>query len=279
MSFIFPALAALLQASSFTIDKIAFRAKKINYLNFTALGFAFLFLFNLLLWLALKPGFGALTPASISLLLVSTSILIATNLLFYRALKKEKLAEMQTLALVSSIPLVLLSFFAFPDEKNPLSLALALLASALLVWSHWEKKHFHLAKKSYQFLLWAIFVMPFAALLTKILLNSFHPITLQLYRDTLVALILIPVLAKRAQRPALSTTALIALSSLLSSIAGVLYLFGFKTLGVIQTVLIFSAEPFLVYLSAILLLKEKIEKKKLVAFSALVILIALSQAI
>lgn len=281
MSLVFPIAAAILQAASSTIDKITLSIKKVNFKTYNGISFPLIFIFTLIIFFIFKAPLNANLFAGKYLWLLAISIIltIGTNLLFYRALKSDLLSEMQTISLLQQIPLILFAGFLFIEERNFLIISLALLAAVSVIWSHWENHHFKISKKTFPFLLWAITLAPLNGILSKILLEIWNPISLELIRNGVIALIFIPLFYKNIKKVPKKAIPLLLLTNFLTTIAWILYFFSYQKLGIIYTILIFSLQPLLVYFASISLLKEKINWKKLTAFIIIIISIITAQII
>ena len=191
---------------------------------------------------------------------------IFTNLIFYRTLDTEKVSEVETLSLLGQITLIIFTSFIFASERNFLIIFLALLCSASVVWSHWRKDHFQVAKNTKLYLLWTILISPFGMIITKVLLETWNPISLELVRGGFVALLFGPLYLRFERKASPKALLLLVATNILTTVAWILYFFSIQKLGVIETVLIFSIQPLLVYFVSISLLKEKLHWKKFVSF-------------
>ena len=279
MNFLYPISSAILQAASATLDKVTLSIKRVTYKTYNGISFPLIFIFTLIIFLILKPGFPQeiFSLKIIILILISVVFMIITNLLYYKALKNDHLSEMQTYSLISNIPLILLAGFLFIEERNFFIIILSIIAAAALVWSHYERHHLAISKKTLPYFLFAILLSPFAGIINKVLLESLNPITLQLIRDCLIALCFIPIFFKNIKSVPKKAIIFLILLNAFTTVAWILYFFSYKYNGIILTVLIFSIQPLLVYLASIIFLKEKIHWKKLAAFVIILIAITLSQ--
>lgn len=279
MSLIFPVGAAILQATSFTLDKVILSIKRVTYKTYIGISFPLIFLFTLIIFLIFNPplNFNLFEGKYLWLLLLSIFLIIGSNIIFYRALKHDLLSEMQTIGLLKEIPLIIFAAIIFIDERNFLVIFLALIASASIIWSHWENHHFNVAKKTFPFLLWTIIIAPFAGIISKILLEIWNPISLELIRNGIIAIIFIPLFFKNIKLVPKKAIPFFLLTNLLTTIAWILYFFSYQIMGIVQTILIFSLQPFLVYLSSVFFLKEKFHWKKFTAFIIILVAIILSQ--
>ena len=122
-------------------------------------------------------------------------------------------------------------------------------------------------------------IAPFGGIISKILLKTFDPISLQLIRDFIIAIVFIIIFLKSIKQTPKKAYLPLILTNILTTIAWILYFFSYQKLGIIYTVLIFSLEPLLVYLTSIFLLKEKINLKKIIAFIIILLAIGIAQVI
>ncbi|MBI2630007.1 DMT family transporter [Candidatus Pacearchaeota archaeon] len=279
MSFITPVVSALLQASSFTLDKVIMSAKKVTYKNYIGLSFPLIFIINLIIFLIFRPELSPRLFAGkfLFLVILSISLSIIINLIFYKALKSEKLNEIEMISLLGSIPVIILTSFIFESERNFMIIILALISSSAIIWSHWRKDHFQIAKKTWAYLLATLIISPIGAITSKILLAEWNPMSLELVRSFFLAVIFSMFFFKSIEKTGAKTFLLLVITNILTTIAWILYYFSYKTNGVIETVLIFSLQPMLVYLASFILLKEKFHMKKFIAFVIVLASITLSQ--
>jgi len=281
MTFLFPILAAILQAGSFTVDKVVLSIRRINFKTYTGVSFPLIFLITLVIFLIFRP------PLSLDLfagnlwwlLLISIGMTVATNLIFYRALDDDRLGEIQTLNLLSNIPIIIFSSVIFANERNFAVIIPALVASFVVIWSHTENHHFKIARHTLPFLVWSLSIAPIGALISKALLGSWNPISLELVRSGAVALILGPLFFKYASKISFKAFLLLLATNILTSIAWILFYFSYQRSGIIHTILIFSLQPLLVYLAAVFFLKERLQWKKTLAFAIVLLSIGIAQII
>jgi len=279
MSFLYPLGAAVFQAASATLDKVALSIKGVSYKTYTGVSFPLIFLFTLIIFLIVRPAFvlESFTSRIIILIVISAFFSVVTNLLYYKALKHDLLSEIQTFSLLSNIPLILLSAVIFLEERNPILILLSVICVIALIWSHYEHHHFKISKDTLPYFIWIILIAPFGGIILKIILQNIDPISLQLIRDGIMALIFIVLFFKNIKRVPKKAYFPLILTNILTSIAWILYFFSYQKSGIIYTVLIFSIQPLLVYITSIFLLKEKTNAKKIIAFVIILICIGAAQ--
>jgi drug/metabolite transporter (DMT)-like permease len=274
-------LAAVLQAASFTCDKAILNIRRISYKTYTAVSFPLLLLFDCAIWAIFRPrlDWGLLDGQIGVLVIASILTLVVTNLLYYRALKEDQLSEINVVSLTAAIPVILVNGLIFADERRLAIVVPALVAALAVVWAHWENHRLHFAKHTPSFLLWLWFTAPLNAAAAKVILHTWSPITLELVRDGVMALILLPLFHASIKRiPARGWWLLLATNALSSS-AWMLYFLGYQRIGVIASALVFSLQPLLVYFAGVVILKEPFAPRKFIAFLIVLASIAVSQLI
>src|SRR3989338_3891203 len=202
MNAFLPLLAAVLQASSVTLDKAILRMRRVDFREYTGVSFALLFLLTPAAFLIVRPPFPlTLLGGSMGfLILASSGMTVVTNIAYYRALDHDRLQEMETLGLLAAIPTIVGSGILFSDERNPAVLVPALIAAIAVIWSYWERHHFAIARRTLPFLLWALAAGPAQAAVLKILLASWNPISLELVRSAITAAVF-GMLFRQSMRP------------------------------------------------------------------------------
>lgn len=279
MNSLFPILAAVLQAGSFTIDKLTLSIKQVTYKTYTGVSFPLIFAVTFVIFLIFRPPLNSeFFKGNLGLLIFASIILsIITNLIFYRALDDDKLGEIETLDIFSRVTIILFSGLIFTDERNLFLIIPALIASLAIIWSHWEHHHFKIARYTLPFFLWSIITAPIAASISKILLQSWHPISLEFVRSGALAIFLGPMFFKYSKHVPIKALHLLILTNILTSIAWILFYFSYQRSGIVYTILLFSLQPLLVYFSAVFFLKEKFILKKALAFVIVLASITIAQ--
>src|SRR3989344_2306031 len=120
MGFLFPITAAVLQAISFTLDKVVLSLKRVNFRTYTGASFPISFAVNVVLFFIFRPLFPADWFSGYYgwLLLSAIATGLLMNILFYRALDHDKLGEIETLSILNTIPVIIVSGLLFADERN-----------------------------------------------------------------------------------------------------------------------------------------------------------------
>ena len=281
MNFIFPILAALLQAGSFILDKVVLSIRRVSFKTYMGVSFPLIFIITLIIFLIFRPPLSMeLLSGNLRwLLLISIGMAIITNLMFYRALDDDGLGEIQTFDLLHNIPIIIFASVIFSDERNFIVIIPALVASLAVIWSHWEHHHFKIMKKTAPYLVWTLIAAPFGASISKTLLDNWNPISLELVRSGALAIIIGPLFFRFASKIPLKGFLILLGTNVLTTVAWILFYFSYQRSGIVYTILIFSIQPLLVYFASLLVLKEKLHWKKAVAFAVVLVSIIIAQVI
>lgn len=276
---LFPIAAAVLQAVSLTIDKFVLSIKRMEYRKYTGVSFPLSFFVNLALFFIFRPLFPDGWFEGYYGWLLAAAIMIGffTNILFYRALDHDKLGEIETLSLLNTIPVIIVSGIIFTDERNFAVLLPALAASAAVVWSHWERHHIKIARDTLPYFLWLLAIAPVSAAISKELLSVWNPIALEMARTGVLAAGFLFVFRNAIAKVPPRALRLLILTNILTTVAWALFYFGYQRLGIVHTLLLFSLQPFLVYIASIFILKERPLWKRSVAFAIVLISIGVAE--
>lgn len=281
MNALIPALAALLQSASFTMDKAVLRLRRVDWRTYTTVSFPLLFFFDAVMFIAFRPPLSwELFAGTIGLFVLATvAISFVTNALYYRALDADYLHELLPWSVVFHIPTLLVTSLLFADERRWAVLIPALVASVAAVWTSMENGSLKIHRKALPFIGWMLVSAPVGTALVKVVLETWHPITLEFVRDGLLAAAFmafyshrVQVLGPRAWRFLLATNAL-------SAVAWVLFYTSYQEFGVVFTLLLFSLQPLLTYFMSALFLKEPVTRRKFVGFLIIVASIAAAQVL
>lgn len=281
MGFLFPIVAAFLQASSVTLDKFVLSLHRIDFRAYTVISFPLSFLVNLALFFIFRPSIPdtGLEGYYGWLLLGSIAIGFFINILFYRALDHDKLGEIETLSLLNAIPVIIISGILFADERNFTMLILALVASGAIIWSHWERHHIKIAHNTLPYLIFSLSLAPVSAAISKELLAIWNPIMLELLRTGVLAASFLFIFRNAITRVSGQALRLLIITNILTTVAWILFYFGYQRLGIVHTLLLFSLQPFLVYMSSIFILKESPSWKRTVGFAIVLVSIGIAELV
>jgi drug/metabolite transporter (DMT)-like permease len=268
MSPIAPLIAAFLQSGSTLLDKAILRIHGVGSSVYLGLGFPILFVVSALIFIVVSPPFSFALFAGVPgiLFMLSCAALVGGNFLNYRALQADEVQEVQIVDLLHRVPVLVVSSLLFADERDPFTLVATLVASMAVFWSHYEHHHFRMRHKTIVLLAYVLIVTPFSAAMWKTLLYTWHPVSLELARNAVLALVFGAMYRNAITHVPGRVVGLLFLTNALTAVAWILFAFGYQTVGIVHTMLLFSLQPFLVYLGALFFLKEKFHPKKFIAF-------------
>ena len=279
MSALFPILAAILQAGSFTLDKVILSLRHVGFRAYVSISFPLIFLVNLAIFSIYRPPLsGELFSGALGwLLAASVALSVATNFIFYRALDADALGEIQTIELLPAIPVLLFSSALFADERKFAVLIPALIASSAIIWSHWERRHFRIARNTLSFLLWSLAIAPVGSAISKTLLAAWHPISLELVRSGGIMALLSPFYLRHTRGVPLPAFRFLLATNVLTTVAWILFYTSYQRSGIVYTLLLFSLQPLLVYAASVFLLREAFQWKKAAALGVVLVSIGVAQ--
>lgn len=263
-----PIAAAALQAGSFVLDKTILSMRRVSERTYLGASYPIMFVIALALFAVFRPPLSVDMVRGPIFYVLAASIIISIiqNLIFYQALHADRLTEVETVSLLKNIPLAIFAALIFPEERNIAVLIGAVFATGAIFWSHYEHHRFNMDAHTFTFTLWIIIFAPLGAILTKILLETWHPISLELVRIGASALILGPLFMRDERSITPKAFVLLVLTNTLTTVAHVLYSASFQVAGIVYTTLFFSFEPLLTYFGALVFLREKFYAKRFVAF-------------
>ena len=279
MDIFFPIGASVFQAFSLSVDKAILSLKKVSSRAYLGVSFPVTALITFFIFLIFRPELSLemFSGKYFWLILFSITLTLGSNLLFYKALRSDYLIELQTIDLLKNIPVIILASIVFSDERNFLIVFLALIAVFSLVWAHWEKGHFRIAKKTMPFAFWVFFVSPVNMIIAREILKTWSPISFQLVINGSIGLLFLYSFSKDVKKINKSVIPWFLVTNFLTTVAWILYFFSYQISGIVFTVLVFSIQPFLVYLISLFFFKEKFNWKKISALLIILITIIISQ--
>jgi drug/metabolite transporter (DMT)-like permease len=281
MNALLPLIAAVLQATSFTLDKAVLNLKRVDYRRYVLVSFPLIALFSIILWLVVQPplDWASLEWTTWGLLAIMVADIVLANFLFYRALQSDWLNELELWMLTFRIPAILVVAFFFTDERDPLIIILSLISAFVVVWSHRDHTRLRIRRRTAPYVIWGLIMTPIAAVVIKKLLTTMDPVSLELARMVPVAVIFW-LLYHTAMKPIGSRSwAMLVATNVFTFTAGVLLLFGYQSFGIIYTGLIFAISPLLVYAFSLIFLGEPFDRRKFIAFLVVLACILVAQVV
>jgi len=274
--FYIPIIGAVLEGAGNIIDKKIVITHKIDYKNCTVYGFLALVLVMLPLifffW-EIKPEAYSIRNLLIFIAVVLFSIL--ANLLAFFSLKRKNLTELEPIRLMQPLFVVLLAFIlsfffaAYYTERKYSILILALIASIALIASHVRKHHLVLNKYIIAAVLGSFF-FAVELVISKAILPYYSSLTFYFLRCLLIFLITAFIFHPKISSIKNKTKLLMLLSGVIWVAYRWILYYGYLTLGVVFTTILFILSPIFIFLFARIFLKEKILLRQIIA-SAIII--------
>lgn len=256
-----PAILASLGAAAETAGTILEKRilKKINFKAYQTYGFLAIVLVIIPFMLFGFWGVSAAAWQAKNLAILVFVILasVAANYFTFFALKRENLTEFEPLRLFQPLFVILLAFIVYISERQtPLNVIIpALIASVALIFSHITKHHLKFNKYAVATLL-GCFFFALELVASKAILWYYNPLSFYLVRCFFVFIFSLILFKSK-----LSSTKGLKSNMILIGAIWVFYRFllytGYNLYGVIFTTLMFILAPVLIYISAIIFLKEK----------------------
>jgi len=195
------------------------------------------------------------------------------NILFFTALRKKKLCEVEPIMLLSTPMTIVLAMIIFPGERSVTLLIISAIAVVALLVSRFEKKHLDFDKYSWMIIGFDI-LCAFEAILVKDLLVVMNATSLYFFRVAFIAIILFLVIRKikikKVNKKELVQT---FTNSGFISVEYVAKFFAIGMIGIANSSLILLLGPILVLVFSKIFLKEKISLRRGIGDSIVVICI------
>jgi len=273
-----PLLGSVALSATQVLEKIGLRKKKINSNHFVVA----LFLTAVVVMIPLMFFFGKLDSQAFEFknILIFAGIVLFTilaNICYYKAMKWEKLSELEPVHLLQPLFLVLLASIFFVSERNLNILIPSIIAALALIFSHVKKHHLRFDK----YILIAILGSLFYALenlLVKIILPYYSPLSMYFFRSLFALIFLYLIFRPKFSKEIKGKERwIILVTAVLWIFYRVLAFYGYLELGLVFTTLILMLSPIFVYFLAFKFLGEKPGWRNIVA--AIVILASVLYAV
>lgn len=277
-----PIIGSIIEAIGTILEKKILRKHKIDYKNYIVYGFLAIVLVMLpligFLW-KVKPEAYQLRNLLIFAFVIFTSII--ANLLAFYSLKRKNVTELEPIRLMQPLFTVLLAFIfsfffvSYSGERKYSVLALALIASISLVAAHVKKHHLILNK----YLIAALFGSLFFAIelvTSKSILAYYSSFTFYFLRCLLIFLITWTIYKPKLAPIKTKTKLLILIVGVLWVVYRVILYYGYLTLGIVFTTILFILAPVLIFLFARIFLKEKLTLRNIISAIIIVACVVLA---
>lgn len=262
----FPIIGAFLEAAGMILEKKVLRNKRMNYKNYTVYEFLAIILvmvpiviFN---W-SIKSD--ALSTQNILIFSFVVLVSVMANLLIFYSLKRENVTEFESIWVAQPLFTIILAFILFQSERKISLAVFALIASLALIVSHVKKHHLKFDK----YILAAVlgsFLFSVELIASTLILQYYNPFTFYFIRCSFIFLITFALFRPSgSELKNKNILSIILIIGLMWAFYRAIIYYGYQTLGVIFTTTIFILSPVLIFLFAIIFLKEKPTKKQVIS--------------
>jgi len=224
-----------------------------------------------IIWGSVQPSFFTYKYIVLFIALIIVGLIL--NILFFTALRKKKLCEVEPIMLLSTPMTIVLAMIIFPGERSLVLLIISAIALTALLVSRFEKKHLDFDKYSWMIIGFDI-LCAFEAILVKDLLVVMNATSLYFFRVAFITIILFLVIRKikikKVNKKELVQT---FANSGFISVEYVAKFFAIGMIGIANSSLILLLGPILVLVFSKIFLKEKISLRRGIGDSIVVMCI------
>lgn len=271
-----PVIGALLEAAGTILEKKILKKREIDYKNYTVYEF-----FAIVLVMLFAVGFFWRIDAQaweLKNLFILTAVIIVSilaNLLIFYSLKRENITEFEPLWLMQPLFTVLLAMIFYSSERNWITVGLALAASAALVASHVKKHHLYLDRYAIAVLLGS-FLFAVELVMSKLVLAYYSPFSLYFVRCLFIFIIAAVIFRPKITGVSKQTGMMIVAVGIMWVIYRIILYYGYETLGIVFTTMLFILSSVFMFIFAIVFLKEKPTWRQVVSTSIILVCVVLA---
>ncbi len=266
----FPIIAALALAGGTVLEKHILKRKEVDIKKYQTLEF----LAIVLIMLPMLYFFWKLDPQALQLknILIFIAVIIcsiAANLFTFYSMKGDKVSNLEPAKMLEPLFTILLAvifslFFQGAYESNPKVLIASLIAGLVLILTHVKKEHLKF-NKYFTAAIIGSFLFALEVVISNLILEFYSPVTFYFLRCLgvfVLSLILFKTKLSGVDKK-------LKIDLVMVGIIWVLYrvvaYYGYLKIGIVSTTLILMLGAVLTYIFAKLFLKEKINKRNIIA--------------
>ena len=266
----FPIIAALALAGGTVLERHILKRKEVDIKKYQTLEF----LAIVLIMLPMLYFFWKLDPQALQLknILIFIAVIIcsiAANLFTFYSMKGDKVSNLEPAKMLEPLFTILLAvifslFFQGAYESNPKVLIASLIAGLVLILTHVKKEHLKF-NKYFTAAIIGSFLFALEVVISNLILEFYSPVTFYFLRCLgvfVLSLILFKTKLSGVDKK-------LKIDLVMVGIIWVLYrvvaYYGYLKIGIVSTTLILMLGAVLTYIFAKLFLKEKINKRNIIA--------------
>jgi len=267
-------ISAISKAFEVLFDKFIVGEKNMTGLILLKIQMLFIALFMVIptiVWGLILPIF--FTPQYLLLFVALVIISLSNNLLYFTALSKKSVCEVEPIALISTPMTIFLAMAIFPSERNLFVVIIAIIATVALLLSRLEKKHLDFDKYSWMLMAHNLLVA-FEAIVVKDLLLATNAVSLYGIRTAAIAIVLFLFFRKiKVNKLSKLEYAQNFINGGVTSVEFVARYIAIGMIGIVNSALIFLLGPILILIFSRIFLKEKITLKRGIGDAIIIICI------
>ncbi len=266
----FPIIAALALAGGTVLERHILKRKEVEIKRYQTLEF----LAIVLIMLPMLYFFWKLDPQALQLknILIFIAVIICSitaNLFTFYSMKGDKVSNLEPAKMLEPLFTILLAvvfslFFQGAYESNPKVLIASLIAGLVLILTHVKKEHLRF-NKYFTAAIIGSFLFALEVIISNLILEFYSPVTFYFLRC--LGVFILSLILFRTKLSGVDKKLKIDL--VMVGIIWVLYrvvaYYGYLKIGIVSTTLILMLGAVLTYIFAKLFLKEKINKRNIIA--------------
>ena len=268
-----PIIGSFLETAGTVLERKTLK-QKIDYRNYTV----YEFLAIVIVLLPFLTLFWHVDAAAFSFknLLIFFAVIVFSvlaNLLIFYSLRREDMTEMEPIRVMQPLFTILIAFFLYSEERNYMTILLAVIASISLIFMHIKRNHFFWNKYMLATFLGSLF-FAIELSISKLILPYYSSTTFYFLRCLVVFFITLIIF-----RPKLSVLTgrkggMILITAAIWVLYRIILYYGYSTLGVIFTTMIMILSPILIMLYAVFFYKEKMSLKQMILTGVIIVCVA-----
>jgi drug/metabolite transporter (DMT)-like permease len=280
---IYPLLMAVIGSADTVFEKYFFNKRTGKYKIFVPMLFVFAFIILMIFFVPfIDHSINASAFSTIPLVLFFSMIAIASvrNMMYYYSFQREGLCDLEPFIVFVPLVTIVMAGLVYPDERShPIVLALAIIASLALVFSHIRKKHLVFDKALFP--MFGVIILSAAEnLITKELLVNFSPIMLYTIRSFFIALLLLVAIRPKLKEMNKNDFKNLFAISFLWVFTMIFYYYAYQKVGIVYTELINTLTPVLIVMGSYFFLKDRsVTKRNVAALIIIIICVIIAQFI
>ncbi len=261
-----PLIAAIGNVLGLISDKVVLSIRRVPLGIYQTILFIFLCFFTALLMPFLgRINFSlALSATYLAIFGVMIATAIIWNIFYYRGIQNEEIYEFELIITLTPLMTTFLAGLFLPEERNWRVIEASVVASLALLLCHLRKRHFVFSNYSLGLII-CVLLMSLEMIFQKLLLKVYSPVSLYFFRTLVIVIFFVIFYRPKIAKINLKSYGLIICSAAAGVVQMVLKFYSFEIFGVVYTTLFMILAPILIYLSSVLIFKEKLSKRTILA--------------